>query len=64
MARNPAGTIILKDCERNELEIRVRRRKIARADALRAEIVLLADDGMSNCAIADELGISRLTAGL
>src|SRR3954471_3309007 len=36
-----------------ELEARVRRRKIARADAMRAEIVLLAADGLNNCAIAD-----------
>jgi hypothetical protein len=64
MARGPAVTIILTDIERRELEVRVRRRKVARADAVRAEIVLLAADGMNNCAIADELGISRLTAGL
>src|SRR5437660_7464198 len=64
MARGPAVKIILTDSERSELEMRVRRRKIARADAVRAEIVLLAADGMNNCAIADELGISRLTAGL
>lgn len=64
MARGSAVTIILTDSERSELEIRVRRRKIARADAMRAEVVLLAADGMNNCAIADELGISRLTAGL
>src|SRR5437764_910963 len=44
--------------------MRVRRGKIARADAVRAEIVLLAADGMNNCGIGDELGISRLTAGL
>src|SRR5947209_10610763 len=64
MARGPAVKIILTESERSELEMRVRRRKIARADAVRAEIVLLAADGMNNCAIADELGISRLTAGL
>ena len=64
MARGPAVKIILTDSERSELEMRVRRRKIARADAVRAEIVLLAADGMNNCAIADELGVSRLTAGL
>ena len=64
MARGPAAKIILGDGERSELEMRVRRRKIARADAVRAKIVLLAADGMSNCAIADQLGVSRLTAGL
>jgi transposase len=43
------------------LEARVRRRKIARADVMRAEIVLLAADGLNNCAIADEVGVSRMT---
>ena len=64
MARGPAAKIILSDSERGELEMRVRRRKIARADEVRAQIVLLAADGLNNCAIADELSISRLTAGL
>ena len=44
--------------------MRARRRKIARGDAVRAEIVLLAAEGMNNCAIAATLGLSRLTAGL
>ncbi|MGC2222599.1 MAG: helix-turn-helix domain-containing protein [Methylocella sp.] len=30
---------------------------------MRAEIVLLAADGMNNCAIAATLGVSRLTVG-
>jgi transposase len=56
-----AVEIVLSKQERSELEARVRRRKIARADALRAEIVLLAADGLNNCAIADEIGVSRMT---
>ena len=64
MARGPAVKIILGDSERSELEMRSRRRKIARVDAVRAEIVLLAADGMNNCAIAATLGVSRLTVGL
>jgi transposase len=56
-----AVTIVLSEQERIELEARVRRRRIARADAMRAEIVLLAADGLNNCAIADEVGISRMT---
>ena len=56
-----AVEIVLSERERGELEARVRRRKIARADAMRAEIVLLAADGLSNCAIADEIGASRMT---
>jgi transposase len=63
MARGTAVGIVLSREERGDLEMRVRRRKVARADALRAQIVLLAADGMNNCAIADELGISRLTVG-
>ena len=64
MARGPAVKIILGVSERSELEMRARRRKIARVDAVRAEIVLLAADGMNNCAIAATLGVSRLTVGL
>ena len=64
MAGGPAVKIILGDSERSELEMRARRRKIARVDAVRAEIVLLAAEGMNNCAIAATLGLSRLTAGL
>jgi transposase len=56
-----AVEIVLSEKERSELEARVRRRKIARADALCAEIVLLAADGLNNCAIADEIGVSRMT---
>ena len=39
--------IELSDAERSELRARARRRKIARAEAMRAEIVLLAADGMT-----------------
>jgi transposase len=56
-----AVEIVLSEKDRSELEARVRRRKIARADALRAEIVLLAADGLNNCVIADEIGVSRMT---
>ena len=64
MARGAAVKIVLSQDEREVLERWTRRRKIAHAEALRAQIVLLASDGLSNCAIADELSISRLTAGL
>src|SRR5215203_5449672 len=62
MGWGAAVRIVLSDDERGELERRTRRRKIARADAIRAEIVLLAADGLTNLAIADRLGITRLTA--
>src|SRR4249920_159340 len=61
MAGPRAVAIVLSDGERGELERRVRRRKIAHADAMRAEIVLLAADGLNNCAIAEEIGASRMT---
>jgi DNA-binding NarL/FixJ family response regulator len=56
-----AVEIVLSETERSELKARVRRRKIARVDATRAAIVLLAADGLNNCAIADEIGVSRMT---
>src|SRR3954463_10728139 len=62
MGWGAAVRIVLSDDERGELERRTRRRKIARADAIRAEIVLLAADDLTNLAIADRLGITRLTA--
>ena len=61
MAWGAAAGIELSDAERSELRARARRRKIARADAMRAEIVLLAADGMTNLAIAERLGITRVT---
>jgi len=56
-----AVEIVLSARERSELEARVRRRTISQADAMRAEIVLLAADGFNNCAIANEIGVSRMT---
>ncbi|MBO0766640.1 MAG: IS630 family transposase [Hyphomicrobiaceae bacterium] len=53
--------IVLSEMERSALERRLRRRKIARADATRAEIVLLAADGCSNGAIAKAVGVTRKT---
>jgi transposase len=53
--------VVLSETERSALERRLRRRKIARADATRAEIVLLAADGYSNSAIARAVGVTRKT---
>lgn len=61
MAWGRAVRIELNDAERTDLEARMRRRKVARADAMRAEIVLLAASGMTNLAIAERLGITRVT---
>lgn len=56
-----AVQVDLSEAERAELTARLRRRKVARADAMRAEIVLLAAEGMSNLAIAERLSITRVT---
>ena len=61
MAWRSAVRIELGEVERRELEARTRRRKISRADAMRAEIVLLAADGTTNLAIAEQLGVTRVT---
>jgi transposase len=61
MAWGRAVRIELNDAERTDLEARMRRRKVARADAMRAEIVLLAASGMTNLGIAERLGITRVT---
>jgi transposase len=53
----------LSEAERTELESWARRRKTAQALALRARIVLQAAAGLSNSAIAAELGIAKHTVG-
>ena len=63
MARGKGVAIVLSDAERVELEQRVRRRKSSHGAARRARIVLLAAEGLSNLAVAEKLGVSRLTVG-
>jgi transposase len=53
----------LSEAERTELESWARRRKTAQALALRARIVLQAAVGLTNTAIAAELGIAKHTVG-
>jgi transposase len=53
----------LSEAERAELEGWARRRETAQALALRARIVLRAAEGLSNTAIADELGVAKHTVG-
>ena len=62
MANRKASRIKLSAGERAVLDRRVRRRKIARADAQRAEIILRAADGLNNCGI--RVGRSALHAKL
>jgi transposase len=61
MAAPKAVRIALSEMEAAELAALLRRRKVARAEAMRAEIVLLAAQDVSNLAIAERLGITRVT---
>src|SRR4051794_25885818 len=57
---NPVAAVISLDAEeRAELERRARRPKSAQALALRARIVLAADQGLKNTEIAERLGIAH-----
>ena len=56
-----ASKIKLSGNEREYLNRLVRRRKVARGDAQRAEIVLRAADGLNNCEIAAAVGVTRQT---
>lgn len=59
--RKVVSEIKLTGDERDTLERLVRRRKVSRGEAQRAEIVLRAADGMNNCEIADAVGVTRQT---
>jgi transposase len=61
MGAKEAIAIELSDEERETLERQARRRKISRAEAQRAEIVLLAADGVNNCEVARSVGVTRQT---
>jgi transposase len=54
-------SVVLSDLERSTLERWARRPKSAQALALRCRIVLQAASGKTNTAIAEELGITRVT---
>src|SRR3569833_2864770 len=55
--------LVLSEAERAELEGRARRRKTAQALGSRARIVRRAAAGLSNTAIAAELGVAKHTVG-
>jgi transposase len=63
MARGKAVAIELSETERGELDALLRRHGTTQAVALRARIVLLAAEGLTNTAIAGRLGIDQHTAG-
>jgi len=56
-----ASVITLTAEERDYLQRLVRRRKVSRGEAQRAEIVLRATDGLNNREIADAVGVTRQT---
>ena len=53
----PMAALVLSDAERWFLEGQVRRRRVARAMADRCRMVLRCADGLSNKAVAAELGV-------
>jgi transposase len=59
MPSSTATVVVLSDEERDELERWTRRRSSAQALALRARIVLLAAEGLTNTQIAERVGSSR-----
>jgi len=59
-----ASKIVLRKDERDYLERLVRRRKVSRGEAQRAEIVLRAAEGLNNRAISDAVGVARDTVRL
>ena len=61
MPGRSAVKIELTESEQMELEALLRRRRTGRGDAIRASIVLLAAAGMTNLAIAERLGTTRVT---
>jgi transposase len=56
-----ASAIKLSEDERDVLGRLIRRRKVARADAQRAEIIVRAAEGLNNCEIAATVGVTRQT---
>ncbi|MBV1935603.1 helix-turn-helix domain-containing protein [Streptomyces sp. BV286] len=59
MARSSRSTVTLTDTDRATLLSRTRSRTGSRALAQRAQIVLMCEQGLTDTAVAEELGISR-----
>ena len=62
MAPLAPKSLILSECEHQELEKLLNRRSTAQQIALRAQIILLADQGNNNREIGRELNLSRFMA--
>ncbi len=59
----PLAPLTISDEQRSELRGWARRPKTAQAMALRARIILLCADGLSNQDVAEEVGANRATVG-
>jgi transposase len=59
----PLAPLTISDEQRSELRGWARRPKTAQAMALRARIILLCADGLSNQDVAEEAGANRVTVG-
>src|SRR5579875_2608015 len=59
----PIASLTLTPAEQNTMELWARRRKRSQSLALRARIVLRCAEGLSNQAVAAELGVSRPMVG-
>ena len=62
-AGRPVASVVLSDEERSYLERRVRGRRVGRALAERCRIVLRCADGLTNKAVAAEVGVHEHTVG-
>ena len=66
MARSigrPIAVLVLSDEERSYLERQVRRRRVARSISDRCRMILHCTDGLTNKAVAAELGVHEHTVG-
>ena len=66
MARSigrPMAVLVLSDEERSYLERQVRRRRVARSISDRCRMILRCTDGLTNKAVAAELGVHEHTVG-
>ena len=59
----PMAALVLSDEERSYLERQVRRRRVARSLSDRCRMILRCADGLTNKAVAIELGVHEHTIG-
>ena len=59
----PMAALVLSDGERSFLEAQVRRHRVARSMSNRCRMILRCAEGLSNKAVAAEVGVSAHTVG-